>query len=517
MEAWRKKLSEWEAKATRERRRGQGSFWTPADLAGWMAEWIAQIDPATVLDPGAGCGHLLAPLSSAQLTAAEIDADLREVLSLRLPGAEITDDFWAIPDERRFEAIIANPPYVSHAQIPDKDAIHERLERTLGLRLPRTTNLAPLFYAQCWNLLAEGGRMIFLMPTEFMQTKAGVAFKRFLVAHDAARVIVDLSDGRLFGEDVVSTAALVLAEKRPARQPGITFQQHTGRAPFPAWSEFIAAGKFIATDDLRVERRWRSHQRTPSAEGKSQRLDELCVIKPGLVTGNNGFFLLSWGEAAEHGLEREVRYCLIRPHQLPTPYFHTPEQIEALKGTDQRRWLLEIGAEPSAAARAYLDRAEEEGVHLRPTQKAREPWWRQDVAPPWDFVIGNFRRRDYLLMAYTDEDQLVSPAPFAAIPNLVYLRAEHRELTEVLFAWLISASGQQALRGNERHAGNGLYTIRSGALKEVRVPLLQRSPQSWRGEIVAALRELKVASLSLSDDALSKAKADLDDVAALLS
>jgi len=482
-----------------------------------MAEWIAEIDPGTVLDPGAGCGHLLAPFTSARLTAAEIDADLREVLSLRLPGAEIVDDFWAISDEKRFEAIIANPPYVSHAQIPNKHEIHEHIERTLGLRLPRTTNLAPLFYAQCWNLLAEGGRMIFLMPTEFMQTKSGVAFKRFLVEQDAAQVIVDLTDGKLFGDQVVSTAALVLAEKRRPKEPGITFLQHKGRAPFPPWPDFVAGGKFIAKGDLRVERRWRSHQRTPNGEGRSQRLDELCVIKPGHVTGNNGFFLVSWGEATEHGLEQEVRYCLIRPHQLPTPYFHTPEQIEQLKNTDQRRWLLEIGAEPSAAARAYLDRAEEQGVHLRPTQKAREPWWRQDVAPPWDFVISNFRRRDYLLMAYTTERQLVSPAPFAAVPNLVYLREEHRELVEVLFAWLISASGQQALRGNERHAGNGLYTIRSGALKEVRVPLLQQSPRSWRDEIVAALRGLKAASLSGSEDALSRAKAALDKVAASLS
>jgi adenine-specific DNA-methyltransferase len=483
-----------------------------------MAQWLLEDAPTSVLDPGAGGGNLLQPFADAgvALSAADIDPDLRRVLAARFPGIELFADFWEIDDARRFDAVVANPPYIAHAKIQNKEALHERLLASTGVALPRTTNLAALCYLHCWSLLAEGGRMLFLMPTEFMQTKSGVAFKRFLISGGHCEHIVDLADGGLFGAEVVSTACLVLARK--AEPPtSVIFSAHNGRPPFPTWTRQARSGRALPHTEIDVRRRWRPDRRRSVDDGKTQALGELCDVRPGLITGNNNFFLRSWPELVEKGLEQAAVYCLIRPHQLPTPFFHTPEQIQALKVGTQKRWLIAISDKPNAQERAFLRAGEAVGAHARATQKARHPWWRQTLAAPCDFAISNFRRRDYLLTAYSTDTQLLERMPFAVVPNLVYVRPQFSHLREVVFAYLVSASGQEALRGDERHAGNGLFTLRAGALKEVRLPLLQNANADWREQMMAALLRLRVAALALVEADLAEARVALDEVAAALA
>jgi adenine-specific DNA-methyltransferase len=502
--AWFEQLNDWERSTTRQSRRAQGSIWTPEPLARWMAEWVGANAPHRLLDPGAGAGNLLAFFPEAQLSAAECDPQLRAVLLARYPGIELFDSFWAISDEQRFDAIIANPPYINHAQITDKAAIHDRL----ALALPKTSNLAVLFYVRCWQLLADGGRMIFLMPTEFMQTRSGISFKRFLLEHGAASVIVDLDDGGLFGE-VVSTASLVLAEKAEP-VTSLVFAKHSGRPPYRPWPEFIALGRRLPLDEIVPERRWRPGPRSTAQRYPTQPLAALAEIESGAITGNNQFFIRSWPEISALGLTDQARYCLIRPQQLPTRWFHNAAQIEALKSTEQRRWLIAIGEQPGAAAQTLLDQGVEAGINTRPTQRSRQPWWEQPGSGPSDFLISNFRRSDYSLLALTGQ-AVIERAQYVAIPNIVRLRSEHQALAPVLFAWLIAEVGQTALRTQERHAGNGLHTLRSGALKSVLIPLLQTADPSWQEELLTALEQLR--QVVLAGQTIDQAKAALDQAA----
>lgn len=475
-----------------------------------MADWVAAVEPGEVLDPAAGAGALLAPLAGiSRLVACEREPDLREVLRRRLPGARVEEDFWQL-GEGRYPAIIANPPYLGHGQVSDKHRIHEQLKAAGIPPVPLTTNLAVLFYLGCWARLAPGGRMVFLMPTEFMQTRGGVAVKRFLVEQGALSAVVDLDDDGLFGPGVISTACLVLAERRESAR--IIFARHTGRPPYPAWPDMLGTGRALTREEVDPTRRWRP-ERSQRAAGDTQPLSALVEIRPGVITGRNAFFLISRPEAVRRGLEDSVRYCLIRPHQLEGEWFHDQAEISRLASTQERRWLVDIGDVPSPSERAYLDEGEVTGVHETPTACSRTPWWRQEPGPGCDLAVGNFRRTDYRVTAHTRAGELC-PMDFAVVPNRLTMRPGHRDLVAVMTAYLISAAGQAALRGQERHAGSGLYTLRSGALKDVTVPHLELTSAGWRAEVEAALRELIAADLRSDGPGRAAARAAIDGLCA---
>lgn len=511
LKTWQDSLQDWEEKNTRDDRRASGSVWTPMDLSAWMADWLKEIHPAKVLDPAGGCGNLLECFEdpfdpkneenrddAIEMVTAEIDPALREVLKDRLPGAKVYDNFWELPEREMFDAVIANPPYINHSHIENKEILHRRLSKEFGVDFPKSSNLALLFYLEAWRRLRIGGRMIFLIPTEFMQVTSGKKFKEWLTDTQGGQVthIVDLTSKDLFGKDVVSTACLVLAEKTsPKKVPEeVLFSTHTGVGPFPSWENQEKKAKRVKRDEINHDTRWGSDRET-GHKGKTQKLSELLDISSGHITGNNSLFLISYPEAVRRGLENSVSYCLIRPHQLPTPFFHTREQIEELKQGNSKRWLVCIGNKPNKVERAYLDEAEELGLDQTATFQGRDPWWNQGEAIQVDFAIPNFRRSRYKIVSYLDHGRM-SSMPFYIVPNLAVIKENYVDMKEAIFMWLCSKSGQKALRSNERDAGNGLYTIRSGALKQVDIPFIQDNSSEWKKSLKTLYSELKTVVLS---------------------
>lgn len=487
-ENWQDLLAAWEKKSDRAKRRAQGSFWTPESLAGLMAEWLGQINPARVLDPGAGSGNLLAPfeaiLPEAELCGAEQDKDLRNVLKARLPGAEIVADFWQANDS--FPAIVANPPYIRFDKIKNRGQIAAQVEKETGFQLPGRSNLAIFFFARCFSLLEDGGRMIFLVPTEFMQTKDGRQFKELLIKERLAEAIIELDDGGLFGDDVISTACLILTSKDKA--PGELTFGHIGQdEKIKTLDQAIKAGKKVPFAKLDPEKRWMKNKATVSYEAT---IGDLVDVYPGHITGNNSFFIRSLDEWRALDLDQFTSYCLIRPQSFPDPLFLDQRTIN--RQNEQKRWLLTLPDEDklTAPARALIAEGEAAGVNLRATQAGRDPWWRQDIGPGGLFTVANFRRGDYQLTAFSSGRGLLSKINFPVIPNLVAAK-ESREVAELLFAWLVTKPGQEALKSQERHAGNGLFTVRSGALKEVPCPAFQALDKSQREEILTLAKDLK--------------------------
>lgn len=454
---WKRSLEEWEQSLTRDQKRSQGSIWTPPVLATTMSKWLLETEPSCVFDPAAGSGNLLAPFDI-PVHASEQDALLAKVLRQRF-GIEVGEDFWL--DQNTYPAITANPPYISHSKIKNKKELHEKL-LSQGIALPKNTNLALLFYAECWHKLEPNGRMIFLMPTEFMQTKSGEKFKRWLLT-TGVKLIVDLEDSGLFGQEVVSTACLVLAEKDDRLGP-IGFYQ--AKSIDFEWSEVFKQARFYERGELDPAKRWRQN-RSSSKQTENQTLDSIANVYPGTITGANDFFLINQKQADQKGLVN-LRYCLLRPQNFKIKQFHDIKQ----KDHHKNNLLVDIKT-PDSRETEYLEEGINKGFSERPTMKTRDPWFKQETPILWDFVVGNFRRTDYLLTLAVSDD-IPTRVSWAAIPNRICLKPDHQDKALALFGWLSSETGQAALRSNERHAGNGLYTLRSGALKQTPIPLMQK-------------------------------------------
>ena len=499
-------LDAWEAKNDRDRRRTLGAIWTPEGLAAWMAQWVTAHGPGELLDPAAGGGALLAacPTPTARV-ACEREASLHDALVERIPGLELHGDFWDLDPSRRFHAITMNPPYIRASQIENRAAIHAHIRALGGPKLPMGTNLAVLFFMGCWLRLAPGGRLICLMPTQFLQSPGAIPVRRYLLEACAATAIVDLDDTGLFGADVRTTACLVLAERRADPPRELTFARHPGVSPFPAWDTFLRTAKTLAHADIDVEFMWRPDCRRRTATRPTQLLDAIAEVRSGTSTGADNFFLISHTEAAAARIEDAVMYCIPHLNDLPGRWAVPEQAPDASCATDKRVWLVDIGTEPTSAQRVYLDGGKAQELHETATARSRQQWWRQRNLGACDLMIGALRRNDYRVRVKVDAKGTPRPIDWASMSHRIRLRDEFRDLAGVLTAWLISDQGQRALRELEHHAGAGLYVLRTRALRQVSVPRLQDATPSWRADVERRLAALMRADVA--DDELGRARA----------
>lgn len=180
------------------RRYQLGQFFTPADVAAFMADQLdVRAEHVRLLDPGAGVGSLTAavverwsvqgggPISA---TAVEADASLHRPLSDTLDelarvheltstvvatdfvewGAERVSGF-GILDAPKYDVVVMNPPY---RKIHTASAERRRLSAA-GIEVP---NLYAGFVALAARLLDEGGQIVAITPRSFTN---GPYFRRF--------------------------------------------------------------------------------------------------------------------------------------------------------------------------------------------------------------------------------------------------------------------------------------------------------------------------------------------------
>ena len=114
----------------------RGGYYTPVDLASFIARWIAELKPEKVLEPSCGDGAFFQAMADvgsferSAITGFELDEDeagkaARRAKNLRLSAAKVrSEDFlgWAIENlgkgGERFDAVVGNPPFVRYQFLP---------------------------------------------------------------------------------------------------------------------------------------------------------------------------------------------------------------------------------------------------------------------------------------------------------------------------------------------------------------------------------------------------------------
>ena len=97
-------------------------------------------------------------------------------------SAEIHEsDFLTSCEEARYDAIVANPPYGRFQNIHNRDEIIQGLQREVPFLISKYTNLSILFLYKAIGRLSTHGRLAFLIPSEFLNSRYGTPIKRMLV------------------------------------------------------------------------------------------------------------------------------------------------------------------------------------------------------------------------------------------------------------------------------------------------------------------------------------------------
>jgi type I restriction-modification system DNA methylase subunit len=159
--------------------RQKGQFWTPDWVAEAMVAYALSGGSGSLFDPAVGAGAFLRAGAKVarelhchiSLTGTEIDPE-----ALKQGHGSMQDDLTEVqirdfimnPPSGPFTAIVANPPYLRHHRLSVelKEHIRNLGAKIIGKSLDGRAGLHIYFLIQALHLLAEKGRLAFIVPAD---------------------------------------------------------------------------------------------------------------------------------------------------------------------------------------------------------------------------------------------------------------------------------------------------------------------------------------------------------------
>ena len=366
----------------------EGMADTPELLADAAVRVVGLSGATSWLDPCAGSGQLIeAALRAGVSHKAVLAVDLQTHLpALDRLGVEslLGTDFirWAHETDRRFDRVIANPPFVRLSKLQEAllcPAIDTRLD---GVHIPATANYWVAFLLAGMKLLRPGGSMSYILPAAWeyadyagpLRVLCSSSFRE-LDVHRVSEPMFDkvedgsvLLVGRGFGEQLSRDVRVF----RHATLSDLSTTLRTN-ATFKAVSQMRCQDVSLESDEVRM--------------------GQIAEIRIGAVTGDAHFFLLSESRREELGLPRSaVRPILSKAEHIVKSEID-PEIWQDLLVSDKRVWLFDPSEDDleDSSVQAYIDLKTEDGGCQRAASKvmSRDPWYRVPLPPTFDgFISG---------------------------------------------------------------------------------------------------------------------------------
>lgn len=368
----------------------KGMASTPTVLADTAVRFIGVEDGASWLDPSAGSGQLVRSLIRAGVPAQDImTVDLQtQIPMLQNLGTEhlLGTDFleWAKKTKRRFDRIIANPPFVPLSELEASLARSALSVRTRQYKLTLAANYWVAFLLAGMKLLNPGGTLAYILPAAWEYADYASPIRRLCETSfrelDVHRVLKPMFD------EVEDGSVLLVGR-------GYREQQSRATRVF----------RYASLKDLTISSKRKSpsakysvsitrERNSPAQEGEVC-LGDIATIQIGAVTGDANYFLVNEAQRIELGLPLTA----VRPILTKARHIAASEIDQAvwrrLLANGQRVWLFAPNEDETQhpSIRAYLEREEQYGGCNREALKVRNrhPWYSVNIPRRFDgFLSG---------------------------------------------------------------------------------------------------------------------------------
>ena len=384
----------------------RGAVYTPPGIAAALARWAIRSSGDSVLDPACGEGVFLSAararlgdLGSRRPVCTGVDIDAETALAA---GAHCDDFFNWVRHAPKVDVVLGNPPFVRSHLFPETSRASAFSEMgKMGLRPSRLMSTWAPFLALSCRLLTPAGRLAMVIPEELLAVGYAAELRGFLLRH-FRRVIVGLPEAGVFPE-VQQAVVLLLCDQEPLGPQGLlglgpkavergNFDAVELAAPWDwtsKWTHF-----FLPAKERALVSEWRRRMRW-------QPFNAYGRVEVGVVTGDNGFFLVDQQRAATLS-ERNLMPIIAGAKDLAGISFGGEDFRGVLAG-NRPAFVLKANeplSELSPALRAYLEEGERRKVPERYKCRIRRPWYAVPSLRECDAVLlrqsGNMPRLVHL-------------------------------------------------------------------------------------------------------------------------
>ena len=384
----------------------RGGFYTDPDIAAFLARWVLERKPKSILEPSCGDGAFLHALvaepngRSSRIEAWELDpseaakAAERAKRALEADVEVHTGDFlkWFIfhgDQVDRFDAVVGNPPFVRYQYLAaEQQFLAERIFARSGLPFTKHTNAWAPFVIASLSLLAPGGRLAMVIPSEILHIRHAQGLRTELLRHCTRILILDPDE--LWFDGALQGVVLLLAEKKQCaeeRGEGVDIRSARSRTVLNGSpSEVFHGAEFV--DERALGGKWMPALLSSSERSllsglrenrQISRFDELADVDVGIVTGCNNFFLVPDEVVETHGLQAWAHPMFGRSeHVAGLVYSEADHEVNRRAGLAANfLWFDDAlaGTFPTSV-QAYLAAGVEQGLPKRFKCRVRKPWFR---------------------------------------------------------------------------------------------------------------------------------------------
>jgi adenine-specific DNA methylase len=468
----------------------RGGYYTPPDLAAFLARWVKEISPKRVLEPSCGDGVFFTALAKVQgfkkasVVGFELDSEEAAKAHARARDVGLTakihsEDFlqWAInhlgDGETRFDAVVGNPPFVRYQYLPAPFQFRaEQIFKELELPFTKHTNAWVPFLLASMALLRQGGRLAMVVPSEIIHVTHAQSLRSYLGRECRRLVIVDPEE--IWFDGTLQGAVILLAEKKQSQTDaaeGLGMYPVKGRE-FLRLSPSTVFNAPQSINGKTVEGKWTRALLSPETRSlfdeiaehdEVHRFDDIAKVDVGIVTGANKFFLVPDDVVKSYKLAKWAHPMFGRSEHCPgIIYDNRQHAANATKGNPTNfLWFTETSCKIDAAAKAYIQLGEKQSLHTRYKCRVRSPWY--TVPSVYSTEIGMLKRSH-------DTPRLILNQIGAYTTDTAY-RIRSKVAAEKLVGCFINPLTALSAELEGRHYGGGVLELIPSEIERLTIPL----------------------------------------------
>lgn len=449
-----------------EHRKRFAQFFTPEVIADFMARWVLDgRKKMDVLEPAFGLGAFSRSLFKQNPKVRVVGYEADETIynyaaeNVAQAGSDVllyNEDYLRASWEDKYDGIICNPPYLKFHDY-DNASLVPLVNEQLGIRLNGFTNLYTLFLLKSISQLRDGGRMAYIVPSEFLNSDYGVEVKRALLRSGVLKHVVVVDFTQCAFDDALTTACILLCHKDGSLSE-VRFshvsdvgQLQASLADYSAW----------AADQLKPETKWKQYYE--GARSADYRhlvpFSTFGKVSRGIATGANDYFTFRESKKELYGIpERCLMRCVCHSTDVHGLFF-TDDDFQRLSHSDKAVYLFNGCADvEDEHVREYISLGEETGADKRYLTASRKPWYAIENRKPSPIWVSVFNRKGLRFVRN-----------IAGVSNLTTFHCVYDAGVvdiDVLFGYLVTNVAKEIFMDNSRQYGNGLVKFEPNDLNK---------------------------------------------------
>ena len=441
-----------------EHRKKYAQFFTPEAISDFMASWVLDGLDGTIeiLEPAYGLGIFSRSLSKInskiQVDGYDIDKTIfsyaqdnlkGEKCNVHLVNANYLTSSWS----KQYDGIICNPPYLKFHDYDNANLI-PIVNKTMNVRLNGFTNIYSLFLLKSIYQLKEGGRMSYIVPSEFLNSDYGVEVKRTLLNTGVLRHIIIVDFNECAFNDALTTACILLCQKQNGTH-NVRFSNINSIEQLPS---ALNNYSIFPTDKLNPSIKWKQYYASTQSSKYLHLvpLSTFAKVSRGIATGANDYFTFNASKFGSFNIPEECFLrCICHSTDVKKLIF-TVEDFEQIASQDKTVYLFNgCHDENNPHVKKYLSLGVERKVDKKYLTASRKPWYALENRKPSPIWVSVFNRNG--LRFIRNKAGVYNLTTF----HCVYSN-ENVVDNDVLFAYLITDMAKEIFLDNSRQYGNGL-------------------------------------------------------------